>query len=284
MIDNLLTEDRANLFKAVSETWYKFIELLETAALTVYSNSCSHSATSRTSRSATSTRTTAVLKFAVDLKTKTENFQADQRRSNVHVALHYVDQLNEYELMSNCNVLIDEDKHRWFKKIIYNINFSNVEKHLLSWENMQQTIRLTLLSAFLQDESAITSQLRHLFECCSTLFESLLLKFERQKDERDDDDSLLIQSDDHHSQTMMLHRLQLKYCREILDLSTRFSMLHQYSTLRLRLREIYEKDYNMKNIFEFDNSSILWCIKLSFNDRWAAFSSILLYDNLMYKC
>ncbi len=76
---------------------------------------------------------------------------------------------------------------------------------MLSQKNMQQTIRLTLLSAFLQDELTITSQLHHLFQYCSTFFKSLLLKFKRQKDEHDDDDSLLIQSNDDHSQTTMLH-------------------------------------------------------------------------------
>jgi hypothetical protein len=220
MADNLSTEDRANLSEAVSEARHKFIELLEAAALAVYSNSRSRSATPRTSRPATPTRTTAASESAVGLKTKAESFRADQRRPNIHVALHYADQLNEYGLVSNCNVSIGEDKHRWFKQIIYNTNFSNVEKHLLSRENMQQTIRLTLLGAFLQDEPAITSQLRHLFECCPALFESLLPKSERQEDERDDDDSLLIQSDDGHSQAAVLHCLQPKYCREVLDLPT----------------------------------------------------------------
>lgn len=77
MTDNLSTENHANLFKAVSKTWHKFIELLKTAALIVYSNSRSCSATSKTSKSAIFTRTTAASKSAVDLKTKTESFQAD---------------------------------------------------------------------------------------------------------------------------------------------------------------------------------------------------------------
>ncbi len=57
-------------------------------------------------------------------------------------------------------------------------------------------------------------------------------------------------------------------------------MLHQYSTLQLRLWKIYEKDYNMKNIFEFNNSFILWCIKLSFNDWWVTFSSF--YSSIIH--
>ena len=36
----------------------------------------------------------------------------NKRRSNVHTDLHYADVMKEYALLSNCNVLIEEDKHQ----------------------------------------------------------------------------------------------------------------------------------------------------------------------------
>ena len=67
---------------------------------------------------------------------RVKEFRFDQKRLNVHIDFHYVDHFQKYKLISNCNVLIEKNKHRWFKEIIYNINFMNVKKHLLKRENM----------------------------------------------------------------------------------------------------------------------------------------------------
>ncbi|KAM0795127.1 hypothetical protein BDR22DRAFT_872331 [Usnea florida] len=50
-----------------------------------------------------------------------------QRRPNMHTALHYEAAMQEYGISSNLNVLIGEDKHRWFKKVIYQSNYIDVE-------------------------------------------------------------------------------------------------------------------------------------------------------------
>lgn len=37
----------------------------------------------------------------------------DRKRFNVHTAIHYKIMMHEYEMSSNCNVLIEKDKHRY---------------------------------------------------------------------------------------------------------------------------------------------------------------------------
>ena len=43
---------------------------------------------------------------------KAQEFKNDQRRPNVHVAVHYEAVMQEYGMPSNLNVLIGEDEHR----------------------------------------------------------------------------------------------------------------------------------------------------------------------------
>ena len=54
-----------------------------------------------------------------------------------NIELHYKFAMKEYAMFSNCNVLIEENKHRKFKDEIYSINYINVKKALLSRENMR---------------------------------------------------------------------------------------------------------------------------------------------------
>ena len=43
---------------------------------------------------------------------KTTKFANDKARLNIHTTLHYEISMNEYEMSSNVNVLINENKHR----------------------------------------------------------------------------------------------------------------------------------------------------------------------------
>lgn len=268
MANALSIDDRSSLDEKVSTARLCFIELLEAAALAVTRNPRSRSATPNFSRADTPSHTMDADPTAAPKEPKkAEELRADQRRPNVHIGVHYADHVKEYGLASNCNVLIGEDKHRWFKQIVYNTNYSNVEKHLLSRENMQQTIRLALLGAFQDTEPAITTQLSELYDYCPVLFESLLPKSERAEEDFEDNDTLRIKEDSSHSRAKASHRLQPKHCREVLNLPIRSSVLHKHDTLRRRLRNAYEEDYGMGNVVEFGKSSLTWCKKFSFDDR-----------------
>ncbi len=55
---------------------------------------------------------TAVKAALTIKKSLTNDFENICKRSNIHMSCHHELTLNEYDMCSNCNVLIEEDKHR----------------------------------------------------------------------------------------------------------------------------------------------------------------------------
>jgi hypothetical protein len=95
-------------------------------------------------------------------------------RPNMHVGMHHHLASIEFGLVSHCNVLIGEDKHRQYKKEIYYTNYQHPERDLLNRENLQQTVRLLLLDAFTQSDPRLTTQIKHLHDVCPDILDSLL--------------------------------------------------------------------------------------------------------------
>jgi hypothetical protein len=85
----------------------------------------------------------------------------DIRRPNMHTALHFNVLADEYGLPVNCSVLQGEDKHKYFKKVIYSTNYHQVEKDLLRMECERQTIRFILTNAFHEFDASCNAQLYH---------------------------------------------------------------------------------------------------------------------------
>ena len=101
-----------------------------------------------TSRSSTSTSietirsiTSIVSKNLIEVQRKVvikfKEYLFIVKRLNLHIELNYELVMKKYAMFNNCNVLIEENKHRKFKNEIYNINYFNVKKALLSRENMR---------------------------------------------------------------------------------------------------------------------------------------------------
>lgn len=67
---------------------------------------------------------------------RAKQYRNDRKRFNVYVVLHYESIAMKYDLTSYCNVLIDKNKHKYFKKIVYYTNHSNVKKTMLLRENL----------------------------------------------------------------------------------------------------------------------------------------------------
>lgn len=156
-------------------------------------------------------------------------YRNDQKRPNFHVAMHYPDVMKEYGLPSNCNVLIGEDKHRWFKKAVYTTNFSNVEKLLLGRESVRQTARLLLLGAYDKSDPEISRTFRELSVECPSLFDLLLPKSEQEAQGEADEteSSISIMEDIAHIRPYTFCRLQPLFCRDFLHLPIRSSFLKQ---------------------------------------------------------
>ena len=87
-----------------------------------------------------------------ELAKKALNFLNDIKRPNMHTALHYSILNEEYALPVNHNALPGEDKHKWFKLIVYYTNHTQVEKRLLERENDRQTLRFLLTNEFCDTE------------------------------------------------------------------------------------------------------------------------------------
>ena len=192
----------------------------------------------------------------------------DMKRPNMHTALHYPAITEEYGIPSNCNVLIGEDKHRFFKKIVYDTNHRRVEKELLSKENMRQTLRLVLADAF-DDEPQLTTFMHELYAQCPSLFSAILPKSEQSNDahgenEDEDDDYTQVMPDAKHIQPTVLGCIQGKYCRDTLGLPTR--NINMKAVFSKALTESYGRDYGMPHIISFSNSTFQWCKKVSFTD------------------
>jgi hypothetical protein len=204
-----------------------------------------------------------------------EQYNNDKRRPNVHTALHYEMLMSEYAVPANCNVLIGEDKHRWFKKVVYNTNHSNVERVLLSKENLRQTVRLLLANAFLFDhaEQEITLVFQELYQECPTLFDTILPRSEQGNfDEEVAGDSLLSTlSTTNHINPSAIGRYNSKYCRDILQVPIRSCAMDE--SFKTELRRAYELDYQMSGMYHFGTAVIQWCHKFSFMSRYVVFSS-----------
>lgn len=145
MADEITAEDLSNFVAIIRHrrNWFKL--LLETAVVSAEGNirSRAHTPSSpQRTHIPQSVETVGIdseldsLTALVPKTTKGWEYRNDQKRPNFHVAMHYADVMKEYALPSNCNVLIDEDKHCWFKKMVYTTNYSNVEKSLLGWESV----------------------------------------------------------------------------------------------------------------------------------------------------
>ena len=104
----------------------------------------------------------------------------------MHAVLHYNLIMNEYDFSAHCNVLIDENKHQFFKLIVYFINHLNVKKTILLRENFNQTIQLLLMNEFAHFEFETTQFIHDIYNNCFSLFNILLPRFEQMQLQKND--------------------------------------------------------------------------------------------------
>ncbi|KAI2628156.1 hypothetical protein GGS21DRAFT_492800 [Xylaria nigripes] len=105
----------------------------------------------------------------------------DTQRPNMHIGVHYHDFATEYAKTVNCNTLTGEDLHRYFKRRVYETNYSNIEKVLLMKLNSQLTIRLVLRNAFANEDPDLTTELQQLYKQCPNLYRRTLARTDRNE-------------------------------------------------------------------------------------------------------
>jgi hypothetical protein len=184
---------------------------------------------------------------------------------NVHAGLHFPEILVEYGSPAHLNTLIGEDKHRWFKQVVYQTNHRNIERLMLRKESFRQTLRLLLLGAYTEEEPDTTAIVQELSRSCPSLFETLLPRSEIESQIlEDDDESLAVLDDEWHKRVKVTGRLQPTYVRNVLHLPSRASKIPQ--PLRLALTQAFHNDFEMPNERIFGSGPLQWCKKVSFFD------------------
>ena len=262
--------ERTNFEAIVKGARYEYQGLLQIAARAATMNSRLRPASGARStipQSPSSVATESQTAAGTEASKRAMQYTNDQKRPNIHTALHYGAVMAEYGMPSNCNVLIGEDKHRYFKKIVYTTNHSQVERAMLGQENLQQTVRLLLLKAYIQKEPQLTALMTDLHDRCPSWFQALLPRSEQEGMLEDEEDELQIVASENHRRPAAIGCLRPKYCREILKLPTRSSNTALPPLFVSMLRRAYEVDYQMPNIMQFGTAGIKWCKKFSFFDR-----------------
>ncbi len=101
--------------------------------------------------------------------------------------------------------------YRKFKKKMYYTNHVNVERILLTQENLQQICRLLLLNSFIIFDSELMQTMQSLYHDYSTLFDSLMSRSEKKDDQNEA--YLSIIDDQTHSKVTVINRLQIYHCK-----------------------------------------------------------------------
>ncbi|KAI9749068.1 MAG: hypothetical protein M4579_007019 [Chaenotheca gracillima] len=197
---------------------------------------------------------------------KAQDYRSSKQRPNIHAGLHYPSIVEEFGTSFNCNVLMGEDKHRFFKKIIYQSNHKNPEKMLLGRECLQQTIRFLLAGSHTLTEPDLTSQMRRLHQACPNVFRSILPPSEYMWEDADES-SIPLFADNEHLDPAAQGCISMKFARETLGLPIRMTLDNISDTFARSLIQAYALDYNMPFAVELGRLPLQWCKKLSFTDR-----------------
>ncbi|KAI0995689.1 hypothetical protein K3495_g12491 [Podosphaera aphanis] len=150
---------------------------------------------------------------------RSEQYRQDQDRPKVHVGVLYKELLDEYGLMTHCNVLLGEGQDRRFKSEIYNTNYIIPERDLLRRLNFQMTVRFLIGGAFTNGDPLLSVQ-------------AVDVETESQQ----------LAGDANHRNVAALTQIQRNYSGEALVLSSRGADMSQQD--HRQVCDVYQTDYN----------------------------------------
>lgn len=265
MSDTISASNCTHFASQIKLAWQYYQQLLEAAAIAASDNP--RKSWLATLQPQAATFILGKLQLVGPSETKKVNeYRQDKQQPNVHISVYYKVLMTKYRLPSNCNVLIGKDKHRWFKKIIYNTNFSNIEHFLLTRESVQQIAQLIFFDAYQLSEPQLTATFKSLYDTCPALFESLLPRSEQLELQTEDDEPYQsIMADANHLQPRVLSWLKPMYCRDKLNFPICSSALPV--NFRQNLWKVYTDDYSFPNITHFGTGKLLWYKKIRFLDK-----------------
>jgi hypothetical protein len=132
----------------------------------------------------------------------------------------------------------------------------------LAFEDIMQTVRLTLLDGFVSDAPEFTAKLQHLSSVVPSLFTSLLPRDELAFE--DDEVHLTVMSDDEHPDASVRVRIKAGVYKKM-SFPTREGEMGP--VFRMALINACRMDYN-KHLLITTNSPLKWWKKVTFDDRY----------------
>nr|KMM66395.1 hypothetical protein CPAG_02734 [Coccidioides posadasii RMSCC 3488] len=201
-----------------------------------------------------------------DSKKKTKAIRSFKNRPNMHVGIHYPAQANEYAIPNNCNVLIGEDKHREYKKLVQRTNKRDVEKVLLMQESFRRTLLLLLEEAFADSEPSLTQYISNLYEHCPTLFADLLrLNTDLHEDEFEAPDAEGKDIAGEYSPNLWAQQSAGKMVSVLGIPNARLSVLPNLHPFLQKLRYAYKEDWDKPSVVEPGSTAIRFYKNITFS-------------------
>ena len=156
--------------------------------------------------------------------------------------------------------------YNFFKSIASHINVINVEITFIIRENFQQIIRFVLINVFVDTEIFLIIQLQKFEKKCFELMRIILSIFE-QRLTIESKIIITIMSENDQIRILMFVKIKSTFAQNILKLfiSTRF--LEVLNLFSLKLRKIYEVNYEKINSTRFDINILRWYLKISFTNK-----------------
>jgi hypothetical protein len=106
---------------------------------------------------------------------------------------------------------------------------------------------------------------------CPTLFESILPRSEHLRSQEEnlvEEDEVPLIGSRYHVNPAAIGCITTRYARDTLKLPVKISDLDRNVKFAKLLREAYDSEYGMRNVYEFGKKWLLWTKKLSFTDRY----------------
>ena len=192
-----------------------------------------------------------------------------QALPNVHAGLHIADNVDEYSTVMNCNVLVNELKHKTFKCLADNAAPPNLMGYLFSQDVTSQSIRLGLAGSWASEYPELAQALAVVEEQCPALVRSFQPLAERDPLEQTFTDSQVLEDNEHKDVSLTIKGFNLNTGRNDLHLQATInaSRLQVNSPFLQSLRQAFRTDYRVTGITNFRGTRIQWKKRLAFTDQ-----------------
>ena len=209
-----------------------------------------------------SSQINTILESNVSIKS---NENEAEKLSNFHIAVHFQKMMKEYDIVWNENVLFEEDKHKFFKKIVTIINHRDSVMQVMYKNNLINIIKYVLKDFFFHTDLKLFFQLIRLrFQCfLLTAFEnsfkmSLDFEFAIQNEK-----NVLWFASFTHLKSCVRNRLKTSYVQR-----RKFFMkiTIQTSSLFLFMMRAAFESYDMRELM-LKNKFLYWYEKFFFTDQ-----------------